>query len=187
MLLPSTAARAVGSVEGRCCFYFQRQIKSHLGRAASSCRRHRTVTASRTAFPSPFIPGEPGRGGVGAGCRGARRDAQGCPGCAVVPSPRAPPRLPSRAAEEPHCHLVPPEHQDSREAPPLGAGGPGLLALAPGAPLAAVNLSLLCQNPARHGQPCHSSCFVPPTPKGLRKVQIALLKSKTLQLLTRSS
>lgn len=124
---------------------------------------------------------------------GMRGDAQGCP---EAPTPRAPPRLPSQGCWRPTLPSSAAGAQGQPggiASPLLRTGGPGPVALDPVTPLAAeaqggaVNLRLFCQNSANHVQPYHRSCFVPRILKGLRNVQIALLKSKTLQLLTSSS
>lgn len=154
------------------------------------------MTATQAAFFSTFCPGDRLRSGRGyrAGWRGVRRAGRWCSAVPRVPTPGLLQGCRPRAAEDPHCHLVPPEHKDSREArpaPPLCTGGPGPLALGPVTPLAQE-----AQGKSRAALPKLSkSCtalpyillFVPRTLKGLRNVQIALLKSKTLQLLTSSS
>lgn len=149
------------------------------------------------AFLSSFCPADRPRswGVPGRDARSAQERAVMLRGCPGVPAPRAPPRLPSQGCRRPTLPSSAAGAQGQPEAspaPPLRTGGPGLLALEPVTPLAqeaqggVVNLRLFCQNSASNVHSCRRSCFVPRTLKGLRNVQIALLKSKTLPLLTSS-
>lgn len=79
---------------------------------------------------------------------GMRSDAQGVP---WVPAPRLPQSRFPGAAEDPHCHLVPEEHQHSRQAPRAcvpGASGRGSKSCAallePSDPRATLRSGLLC-------------------------------------------
>lgn len=129
MLLPSTATRAAGSTEP---LLLAAALISGDGENLIWEEKRLLEAQDNDSHPSsisfqvlPSGPPEVPRGSQGGmqGCAVMLRAAQGYP----------PPGLPQGccpwAAEDPHCHLVPPEHQDSREPWLLGAGGPGLLAL----------------------------------------------------------
>lgn len=152
--------------------------------------------SSISLLVSPRTPPEVLRGLQGGMQRSGQGGAVMLGGCPGVPTPRAPPGLPSQGCRRPTLPSSAAGAQGQPEAPPappLRAGGPGPPAPDPATPPAQeaqggeINLRLFCQNSASPVQPCRRSCSVPRTLKGLRKVQIALLKSKTLLLLTSSS
>lgn len=180
-----------------CSFYFRRWIKSNLGTEAVVGGTGQWQPPRSISFHVlPRRPPEVLRGLQGR----VQRSAQGCAemlrGAQRHPPPGLPPRLPSRGCWRPTLPSSAAGAQGQPggiASPLLRTGGPGPVALDPVTPLAAeaqggaVNLRLFCQNSANHMQPCHRSCFVPRVLKGLRNVQIALLKSKILQLPTSSS
>lgn len=192
MLLPSPGTRAVASSKRPCCsFYFRRWIKSNSGTEAVVGGTGQWQPP-RSWFLSRFCPGHRLRscGVTGRDAEeraGMRGDAQGCPG---VPTRRAPPRLPSRGCWSPTLPSSAAgaqgqpagiaEHGRPRAAHPGTRNSPRCGSARRGTEI----LGCSAKTQQSHGQPCHGSCFVPRMLEGSRNVQIALLKSKTLQLLT---